>query len=304
MKAAADGMHDPFSEPAAALRSREMVLSFPRLQRSVGQARVAFKRRGAATALDDLHQSGCCKVRFPRPDPGASPEAVLINTAGGLTDADRLTVEATWRPGACAAVTSQAAERVYRSRGEPARVVNRVRVGAGATGLWAPQETILFDGGRMVRCLSADVAEGGHFVATESVVFGRRAMGETVRQGRLRESWRLRYAGRLVFADSLNLEGDVEMRLARPGIANRAVAVASVIYAGPHAARLLEPVRVTTVKLESVAGCSNIGPVLNIRVLSKTGIAMRRDLKNLLDLLTGLLGRDGAAPRLPRAWSC
>lgn len=304
MKAAADGMHDPFSEPAAALRSGEMVLPFPRLQRSVGQARIAFKRRGATTALDDLHQSGCCKVRFPRPELGAPPEAVLINTAGGLTDADRLTVEATWRPGACAAVTSQAAERVYRSRNEPARVVNRVRVAAGAAGLWAPQETILFDGGRIDRRMKADVAAGGQLVATEGVVFGRRAMGESVRQGRLRETWQIRYDGRLIFADSLNLEGDVESLLARRGIASGATATASVIYVGPAAARLLDPLRIAVAKLASKAGCSNIGPVLNIRVLSESGMAMRQDIKILLELLTELLDRDGAALRLPRAWSC
>ena len=94
------------------------------LQRSTGAARIAFKARDGRTVLDDVHQSGCCKVRFPRPDPGATTEAVLINTAGGLTDADRLTVEARWRPGTCAVVTSQAAERVYRSRDLPARVAS------------------------------------------------------------------------------------------------------------------------------------------------------------------------------------
>ncbi len=304
MKAMADGMRDPIPGPAAALRSGETALSFPRLQRSVGQARVAFKRRGATTALDDLHQSGCCKVRFPRPVPGAPPEAVMINTAGGLTDADSLTVEAVWQCGACAAVTSQAAERVYRSRNEPARVVNRVQVAAGAAGLWAPQETILFDGGRMARRMTADVAEGGHLVATESVVFGRRAMGESVRQGQLRESWQFRYDGRLVFVDSLNLEGDIQSLLARRGIASGAAAIASVIYVGSAAARLLDPLRMAVAKLASTAGCSNIGPVLNIGVLSENGMAMRQELKVLLELLTELLDRDGAALRLPRAWSC
>ena len=280
------------------------------LQRSTGAARIAFKARDGRTVLDNVHQSGCCKVRFPRPEPGATTEAVLINTAGGLTDADRLTVEARWRPGTCAVVTSQAAERVYRSRDLPARVANRVDVAAAATALWLPQETILFDGGRLSRNLTATVADGGQLLACESIVFGRRAMGETVRRGAILDTWRVRYAGDLVFADGLRLDGDIETILARPAVANGAAAVASVLYTGPATGRLLDPLRALSATLVSTAGCSSIGPVLNVRLLGGSGAELRRDLTAVLDCLLNQLGRgdDGAnvkpIARLPRVWAC
>lgn len=307
---AAKNTRNPLPGPAAALRVAEPAAPVARLQRSVGVARIAFKPRGRLTVLDELHQSGCCKVRFPKPEPGAPPEAVLINTAGGLTDADHLTVEARWGSGALAAVTSQAAERVYRSRGAPARVVNRLYVAAGGTAFWLPQETILFDGGRLARCMTATLEEGGQLLACESIVFGRRAMGEAVRQGAIRESWQVRYAGRLVFADSMKLDADIESMLARPGVANGAAAVAGVVYAGPVADRLLDPVRETTANLASTAACSAIGPVLNLRILGESGAAVRRDLRILLAALLRGLDCGGANVdrksrlALPRAWSC
>jgi len=123
----------------------------PALQRSSGAARVSFKRRASDTCLDELYQQGCSKVRFPRKQDG-SPEAVLLNTAGGLADGDTLNVDIHWREGARATVTSQAAERVYRAAGEgSARVTTRLRVEAQAVACWLPQETIVFDGARLAR---------------------------------------------------------------------------------------------------------------------------------------------------------
>jgi urease accessory protein len=54
---------------------------------------VAFKRRGERTVFDTLYQAGCLRVRMPRLESGSSPDAIVINTAGGLTggDDDRIT---------------------------------------------------------------------------------------------------------------------------------------------------------------------------------------------------------------------
>jgi len=311
MVSSADTVRRFPSEPKA--RSGDAaprVQPFARLQRSTGLARIVFKARGGRTVLDDVFQSGCCKVRFPRAEPGANTEAVLINTAGGLTDADRMAVEARWRPGTCAVVTSQAAERIYRSRGEPAQVTNRLNVAGSATALWLPQETILFDGGRMSRRMTATVEEGGQLLACESLVFGRRAMGETVRRGAVRDAWRIRYADRLVFADGLELDGDIETMLARSAIANGSAAFASVLYIGPAAEAMLEPLRSITATLGSTAGCSCIGPVLNLRILGDGSASLRRDLMAVLGGVLSLLdygdGKSKLKPaaRLPRVWTC
>lgn len=281
-----------------------------RLQRSSGTARVSFKQREGLTVLEDVHQAGCCKIRFPKPLSGVAPEAVLINTAGGLTDGDRLETEVRWQAGTCATVTSQAAERVYRSRGEPALIANNLTVESDATGLWLPQETILFDGGRLARRLSADIAEGSRLLACESTMFGRRAMGETVERGTLLDRWRIRYGGRLVFADGLRLDGGIRETLSRPAVTGGAQAVASVIYAGRDAAAMAEPLRALLSGMASTAGCSAVGPVLVLRMVSASGAEMRTGLMQVLWAFLGLLA-DGneqeghpAGAALPRVWSC
>ena len=59
------------------------------LPRTQGSVRLELARRGEQTALQVLHQAGAARVRFPSPAEGAPPEAVLLNTAGGLTGGDR-----------------------------------------------------------------------------------------------------------------------------------------------------------------------------------------------------------------------
>ena len=283
----------------------------PTLQRSVGVARIRFKLAGGLTRMAEQAESGCLRVRSPRPEPGTARAAVLINTTGGLTDGDRIEVSAAWDAGTAAVVTTPAAERIYRSRGEPAHIATRLNVAANALALWLPQETILFDHGRLRRRTDVHIAEAGRLIACESLIFGRRAMGEVVRDGSLLDAWRIHYAGKLVFADTLKLDGDIEATLDRPAIANGAKAMATVILAGGATDEDLAAARKITGKLRSEAGVTRIGPVLVARILAKDGAAMRTDLTRLLQ---GLLGRieipaqdAGAAGevtrlRLPRLW--
>lgn len=283
------------------------VVPITRLQRSFGEAKVAFKTRGGKTVLSDVEQSGCCKVRFPTPEPGAASEAVLINTAGGLTDGDHVSTSIRWGADTCASITTQAAERIYRSRGQQATITNTILAEDGATALWLPQETILFDGGRFVRRLDASVAEGARLLACESTIFGRTAMGETVGSGELFDSWRIRYGGKLVFADGLRLVGDIDQRLGQPALANGAKAIASVVCVDAQAESLVEPVRAALEQRSCVTGCSVIGPVLVVRLLGVTGCELRRDQTALLEMLLerlGSAGEDRARAAMPRAWSC
>lgn len=129
-----------------------------RLQRSSGQGRLAVRRADGRTRLADLYQEGAQKIRLPRPLGRRDLEAVLINTAGGLTGGDRLCWSVEAAAGSALTVTSQACEKVYRSLGDSARVTSRLALGPGARLCWLPQETILFDGSRLDRRLSAEMA--------------------------------------------------------------------------------------------------------------------------------------------------
>lgn len=282
----------------------------PRLQRSIGRARVGFKRRGAATVLADLHQAGCGKLRLPRIAAGAPAEAVIINTAGGLTDGDTFEVAASWEEGAAATVTTQAAERIYRSRGGDAAVTNRLAIAPGAAALWLPQETILFDGGRIRRTLDIDVADSSaSLFACESIVFGRGAMGETVMHGSVYDAWRVRVAGRLVFADGFSLtdnDAALQSQLDVPAIANGARAIATAVVVAEGAGEWVPALRDALSRCNVDAGVSDTGGAIVVRALAADPSDLRRALQLLLDAITSVGGEKGpfAAFGRPRVFDC
>ena len=78
------------------------------MQRARGEVMLALRRRDGVTALADLRQEGCLKIRFPRAD-GMQP--VLLNTSGGVAGGDRLRIAVSLAEAASATITTQAAER-------------------------------------------------------------------------------------------------------------------------------------------------------------------------------------------------
>ncbi len=266
------------------------------MQRAVGIARLAVHAPDGVTRLVENYQSGSAKLRFPRTEIGDPFTAVLINTAGGITGGDRFSVSVTAGKGAALTVTSQAAERIYRRSSGHAGVETRLTVSDGATLDWVPQETILFDRSALRRSLAADVAAGGRLLAAESIVLGRTAMGETVREATLTDSWRIRRDGRLVFADGLRLDGDSSAILAGGATGNGAVALATVVLVAPDAEAALDAARAALEGSASEAGASAWNGALVARLIARDARALRTDLIRLLETLRG--------HALPRVWNC
>lgn len=270
--------------------------SIPALERGRGAAEIAFARApDGSTALADLYQRAPCRVLFPRPEPGDPPLAALLTTSGGLAGGDAVRLAIAWREGAAAAVTTAAAEKIYRSLGPDTCVSLSLRLADEAYGEWLPQETILFEGARLSRRLSFDLASTARLLACETLVFGRIARGERLTRGRLFESWSLRREGRLLWSDALLLDGDIGARLDDPHAFAGGAAFATAIYAGPEAAALREEAR-------ALAGgaASLVGGVLVARFLGPDAAAVRRALAGYLCGLRRALGRRAG---LPRFWN-
>jgi urease accessory protein len=257
-------------------------------QRVDGAVRVGFAGRG----LSDLYQRAPCRVLLPRV-PGA-PEAVLINTAGGLTGGDRIDQSIHVAADAAAVVTTQAAEKIYRSLGPDVRIATRLAVDGRLD--WLPQETILFDGGRLDRSLDIEVAAEARLLALDWLVLGRAARGERYTKGQVRDRWSLRHDGRLVWADRFRLAGDVAALAARRSLLDGAVALATLVYAAADAAARLEEMRGLLAGLAVRAGVSLRGGVLVCRFLARDAFALRRDVVAVLTAFRG-------GP-LPRVWAC
>lgn len=209
-------------------------------QRADAQARASFARVGRRTEPSALFETGGLRWRFPR---AMNPcEAVLVNTGGGVAGGDSYRVALTLGEGAAVEATTTAAEKIYRSDGAPARIATRLTLEPGARLLWLPQETILFDGARLKRELTIEAAEDAEIIAVETLVFGRLAMGEARIDAELADSWRLRRAGRLVFADATRI-GHAGATLDRPGSGGGARALATILAVAPGGEARLEGVR-------------------------------------------------------------
>jgi urease accessory protein len=161
-----------------------------------------------------LHESGSLRVRFPSPE-AEGLSAVFVNTAGGVAGGDRFDIDISTGEGSRLSVTTAAAEKVYRAQGPAAQVNITLKAAAGSHLAWLPQETILFDRARVRRRIDIDLAVGASLLLCEIVVFGRAAMGERMLQGEFVDRWRMRRGGKLVFAETVRLDGDIGDKLAR-----------------------------------------------------------------------------------------
>lgn len=271
------------------------VVITPPLQRARGVGRIATKQRGDATHLDTLFQEGCGKIRLPNTH-STSLEAVLINTAGGITGGDHLQWGADVAAGGHLVLTTQACERSYRSTGDFARVETHLKVGAGAHLDWLPQETILFAASKLDRILWVDLEEGATLTAIESVLLGRDAMGEDAADALLRDRWHIRRQGRLVHAEATRLDAASAERSSLSLLAgNRAFATVLHIASTADRAEALCTRLRDAMPAGGAIGASANGERLVIRVIAPTGLALRRLIVPILIELTG-------AGSLPRLW--
>ena len=275
----------------------------PRLERSDGALTLRLGRdRQGATRVVDLYQRDPCRALFPRGEAGDAFQAVLLTTSGGLAGGDRIATELAVGKKAAALVTTQAAEKIYRSRGETTSLSVRISVADRAWLEWLPQETILFDGARFRRETEIALAPEARLLAAEIVVFGRTARGERIATGTFLDRWRIERDGRLIWADGLTLTNDPAAALAHPAGFAGAIAVATVIYAGPDAALHLAAARdaLAAASAATRCGATVVNGLLLARFLGSDAQVLRNDLARLWCSLRQRAGN--LPPRLPRTW--
>src|SRR5207245_6803944 len=166
-------------------------------QRADGCGRIVLSGSENGTRIDDVFERSPIRIMFPRTG-HCAVEAVLINTAGGIAGGDRLECSVAALPGASIAVTSQAAEKVYRALNEPAHVTTRLQARESTRLAWLPQETIIFNWARLHRTTEIELFPGAELIALEWLVLGRAAHGEIVVGGSITDSWRVKKDGRLI----------------------------------------------------------------------------------------------------------
>ena len=269
-----------------------------------GVAALAF-RRGAdgGTRLARLHQRAPLRALFPLDGDAGMGSAVLLTTTGGLVGGDRLDVRIEAGEGTAVRVTTQAAEKVYRSLGRDCRIAVELRAARGSWLEWMPQETILFERARLRRTARVECASGSRVLAGEMLVFGRRAHEETLTRGHIGDAWEVRRDGRLVWAEALAADGDLTQTLTAPFCLAGAAALATLLYIGAAMEEALAFARDlasegTGGNLLAAATC--VAGLLVVRWLGRDARALRAAFGRFWAAFRNRLG--GWTESLPRVW--
>lgn len=292
---------------ATALPS-DAAATIPVERRGQGRLRVEARALDGRTVRGRIEEEGFARVRFPRSGRrGRALEAVMINTGGGLAGGDASQSCLHAGRNAQLVVTTQAAEKIYRSDGATSHIDVELIAETGASLHWMPQATIVFDGARVERSITAEVAPDARLLLVEPVILGRTARGERLSYGSLRDRWRIRRGGRLVYADGLQLDGDIAATLDRRATAGGWAAFATLLLVAPDAEARLDAVRgalglaagedeILPAELPDGldAGASAWDGMLAVRLLARDGAPLESAIRRVLAVL--------GVGEVPRIW--
>jgi urease accessory protein len=199
-------------------------------------------------------------------------------------------------------VTSQAAEKVYRALRETATIVTRLQVLESAKLAWLPQETIVFNHARLHRTTEIDLVAGAELLALEWIVLGRAAHGEVVGAGKIRDTWRVKKNGRLIWADNFLLNDEIFPHLNRKALLSGCNSIATLIYFGRSLEARLESLRAITPSLGCNAASTLVAGLIVVRLAASESSELKLGLRSLLRQFSTELG---SGPfQTPKMWSC
>jgi urease accessory protein len=289
-------------EVAAGEGSMDASLSDRDLQRATGVGRIVLRCSNNVTEVLDCYQKFPTRIMLPKTGDGTVREAVVVNAAGGIAGGDRLEFEVTALSNALVAVTSQAAEKIYRALDQPARVVTKLKACDAAKLAWLPQETIIFNSACIHRQTEIDLSAGAELMALEWLVLGRAAHGEEVTRGHIRDRWLVRRDGRLVWADSFLIAQETFAHLRRQALLSDCKAIGTLLYFGPHLDSRLGMLRDVAQSLACKCAATVVNGLLVIRLAAKASHDLRIGLSCILQHFGC---RDNPGPfRTPKMWLC
>jgi urease accessory protein len=270
-----------------------------------GTLELAFDNSGVsgATRLAHLHQAAPLRALFPETCRMDLTVVALTATCGGFTGGDRMATSIAMGSGTKAMAIAQAAEKLYRSTGDETRIEIALEVEAGGWLEWLPQETILFNGARMRRQTSIDLAEDAAVLAGEILVFGRAAHGESMTRGLVHDAWAVKHNGALIWADRFHAADALLIEaLEHPAALKGMRAAAMLVHVGPGAGQRLALLRDLMALAPGTVRCAAtvVNGVLIARWLAADALELR---PSFAAAWMGLRSdAQGLAPRLPSFW--
>ena len=169
---------------------------------------LGFTRRENKTILAQRSHKGPLTVQRPFYPEGGLCHVYLLHPPGGIVAGDQLTINVGVDKNAQALITTPGAGKFYRSSGKQALQTVALKIEQDATLEWLPQETIVFEGARLVSDVRVDLAENSRFIGWEILVLGRPAANEGFKQGEAHLNWRIFRHGMPLFLEKMQLDSN------------------------------------------------------------------------------------------------
>lgn len=215
---------------------------------------LGFTRSGTRTVLSDNRHSGPLRVQKALyPEGETVCQTILLHPPSGIAGGDQLRIDATAEAGAHAQLTTPGAGKWYRSSGLHASQQVNLRVDAGATLEWLPQENIVFNGARADMTTHVALAADSSFIGWDILCLGRAAAGERFTDGQVALACRVTREDRVLWLERGRFDGDDPMLASPVGWAGATVS-GTLLCTYPALAQEAPPL------LDTLRTCSPNGP--------------------------------------------
>jgi len=259
---------------------------------------LAYGRDGAATRPTMRRHKGPLRVQKHLYAEG--PEVcqhIIVHPPGGIAGGDRLDICATVGANAWAQLTSPGAAKWYRAAGPAYQTLN-LRVAAGATLEWLPQETIIYSAAQAELNTEIDLEGDAKLLYWDIVALGRPASGERFDAGHFQAELNIRRDGQLLWHERQRVSGGDGLLDSPIGLDGKPV-FATLLISGEIDSALLE--RCRELPTEVRGDLTQLPGLLVARCLASEALHARAWLIELWHLLRPeLLGRTAVPPRI---WS-
>ena len=256
-----------------------------------------FQQAGGKTVLASAQHVGPLTVQRPFYPEEETCHLYLLHPPGGIVGGDRLDISASVGRDAWAQITSPGAAKWYRAAG-PAYQTVELKVAAGATLEWLPQETIVFSAAQAELTTRIELEGDARLFYWDMVALGRLASGERFEHGHFQSRLDIRRDGQLLWHERQRIAGGDGLLDSPIGLDGNPV-FATLLVTGEISAELLERCRSLA---NPVRGdLTQLPGLLVARCLAGEALQARSWLIDLWRLLRpALLGREALAPRI---WS-
>ncbi|OLF56312.1 urease accessory protein UreD [Pseudomonas chlororaphis] len=222
---------------------------------------------------------------------------IIVHPPGGIAGGDRLAISASVDSGAWAQLTSPGAAKWYRATG-PAYQTLALRVAAGATLEWLPQETIVFSAAQAELGTRIELQGNARLFYWDVVALGRPASGERFERGHFQAHLDIRRDGQLLWHERQRIVGGDGLLDSPIGLGGQPV-FATLLVTGEVDPELLE--RCRSLPHPVRGDLTQLPGLLVARCLASEALQARAWLIELWRLLRpALLGREAVPPRI---WS-